>query len=78
MIWIGTKINEDYAWEISALHSYRSFNDGISFFELNINWDKYLADHTPRFDLMLVILNFKIFEFNIYYMWHRDDEEKSK
>lgn len=73
MIWWGTKINDNYGWELSALHMLREFSDGLTFFEFQCNWDKYLADHTPRFDVMLVILNFKVFEFNIYYLWHRDD-----
>jgi hypothetical protein len=74
-IWWGREINDDYAWEFSALHKYRPFSDGISFLEFNVNWDRYLADHTPRFGVMLVILNFKVFEFSIYYMYHRDNED---
>ena len=72
MIWIGHKINDDYAWEFSALHQFREKTDGISFCEFQINWDRFLADHTPQFTIMLVLLNYKIFEFNIYYIHHRD------
>jgi len=75
MIWVGSKINKDYAWEISALHFLRQLSDGVTFFEFKVNWDRYLDDHTPRFDLMLVILNYKLIEFSIYYMWHRDELE---
>jgi hypothetical protein len=75
MIWWGRKINENYGWELSALHLFRQFSDGITFFEFTINWDRYLGDHTPRFDIMLVVLNFKVIEFNIYYLWHRDHYE---
>lgn len=74
MIWIGNTINKDYAWEIAALHKLRQFSDGISFIEFNVNWDRYIADHTPRFDIMLVICNFTIVEFSIYYVWHRDKD----
>jgi len=74
MIWISKNLNDDYAWEISALHFYRSLEDGISFFECNVNWDRFLDDHTPRFDVMLVILNYKLLEFNIYYKWHRNED----
>ena len=72
MIWYGNDLNKTYAWEISGFHMFRTFKDGISFFEFNVNWDRYLSDHTPKLDIMLVILNYKIFEFNIYYKWHRD------
>ncbi len=71
MLWIGNKINNNYGWELSALHVLRSFEDGIEFFQFVINWDKYLADHTPAFQIILIIFNCKIFEFNIYYLWHR-------
>ena len=74
MIWYGKDINKDYAWEISALHKIRDFKDGISFIDFDINWDRYLADHTPAFNFSLEILNYKIFEFNIYYQRHRDLE----
>jgi len=75
MINWGRKINEDYAWEFSGLHKLREFSDGLSIFEFRCNWDRYLADHTPRLEISLVILNFMVFEFNIYYLWHQDDPE---
>jgi len=74
MIWIAKDLTKDYAWELSAFHVYRSFSDGISFFEFNVNWDRFLHDHSPKFDVMLVILNCKVFEFNIYYKWHRNED----
>lgn len=73
MFWIGNKINDDYGWELSGFHLIRQFSDGMSLFEFTANWDKYLSDHTPRFDIMFVILNFKVFEFSIYYLHHRDE-----
>jgi hypothetical protein len=73
MIWWGTRINDNYGWELSAFHMLREFSDGLTFFEFTCNWDRFLGDHSPRFDMMLVILNFKVFEFNIYYLWHRDE-----
>ena len=72
-IWIGNNITDNYAWEFSALHRLRETKDGISFFEFTVNWDRFIGDHSPKFDFMLVILNYTIFEFNIYYRWHRDN-----
>lgn len=66
-------INNDYAWELSLFSKYRDFSDGISFLETNISWDKYLSDHTPQFIFLIVLCNYKLIEFNIYYRWHRDD-----
>lgn len=73
MILWGNKINDNYAWEFCALHKLRDFSDGVTFFEKNIVWDKYLRDHKPSFEISLIILNFMIFEFNVYYIWHRDE-----
>jgi len=73
MFWMGNKINKNYAWELSGFHMIRQFSDGMSFFEFTTNWDKYLSDHTPRFDIMFIILNFKVLEFSIYYLHHRDE-----
>lgn len=73
MILLGSKLNEKYAWELSLFHQLRTFTDGISFFEFVVNFDKYIGDHTPRFNTMLVILNCTIFEFFIYNMYHLDE-----
>jgi hypothetical protein len=69
----GGKLSQDYGWEITILHKLRAFSDGLSLLELRINWDRYLADHTPRFELHLVLLNITIVELNIYYLHHRMD-----
>lgn len=67
------KINENYAWEISGFRKIRSFKDGITFFDLNINFDKYLCDHSPRFQIEFIIFNIILIDFSIYFIWHRDD-----
>jgi len=73
IIWWSGKINKDYGWEFCAGHFYRSLEDGLSVFDFQFIWDRYLADHSPRLQIMLVILNYKIFEFSIYYLHHRDN-----
>jgi len=65
-------INDDYAWELCGIYMLRQFSDGVDFLTLKLNWDRYLADHTPRFEIGLIILNCNIFEFTIYYRHHRD------
>ena len=71
MINIHRQINVNYGWELVLFHKVRNFSDGITFLESKINWDKYLGDHTPAFNVYLEILNFTILEFNIYYLYHR-------
>lgn len=62
----------DYAWELSLFKRWKSFEDGISFLEIWIDWGKAVYDHSPAFKVFLAILNFKIIDFAIYYKYHRD------
>lgn len=71
MIPFSHTINKFYGLEITFLHKLRELQDGITFIEYNINWDRYKADHSPRFEANLIILNWTIVEFNIYYLHHR-------
>lgn len=70
----GGTIGNDYAWELDFFYKLRDFKDGVTFFEFVLNWDKYMCDHNPRFEFSLMILNFKIWEFSIYNVWHVDNE----
>ena len=72
MIWIGKAINKNYGWELSALYNYRSFSDGIDFFEFRCDYNKFESDHNPSFNLKISILNFTLIEFNVYYLHHRE------
>jgi len=75
MITFGRKINNDYGWEIALLHKLRNFSDGVTFLETKINWDRYIGDHTPRFEFHLVLLNHTVIEINVYYLHHRENED---
>ena len=35
----------------------RDLSDGLKIFNLNINYDRYVSDHTPSFQIELTILN---------------------
>ena len=67
--------NTKYAWELNLFYKLREWKDGITFFELDCSLDKYIGDHTPRFDFHLILLNYTIVEFNIYNIYHQDDPE---
>jgi len=73
---IGGKIGSDYGWEVTAFHNVREASDGVLFFEGKINWDRYLADHSPRFELHLIVLNHTVVEINVFYLHHRDTGER--
>ena len=73
MISFSQKINDDYALDVAVLYKYREFSDGISFFDLEVNWDRYLSDHKPSFSIRLSVLNFMLIDFEIYYRYHRDE-----
>ena len=69
---ISGRISKDYGWEVTVFHKLRETSDGVVFFHGKINWDRYLADHSPRFEIHLVMFNYTIIEINIYYLHHRD------
>jgi len=76
MITFSRKVSNDYGWEIALLHKLRDFSDGVTFLETKINWDRYIGDHTPRFEFHLVLLNHTIIEVNVYYLHHRSKEDE--
>ncbi len=71
MIWLSHKINKSYGWELVLFNKNRKISDGLTIFNLNINWDRFLEDHSPKFIFELILFNIEIIEFNIYYLCHR-------
>ena len=71
----GIKLNKNYGFDWCLFTKIRSFNDGITWFNLICEYDKYLSDHKPSFQFHLCILNYTIIELEIYYLHHRDEEE---
>jgi len=72
---IGTKLSKNFAWELGFLYKLRDFSDGIDFFDLKINYDRFKGDHNPQFGVCLVIMNFLIFQFEIYNVNHVLEDE---
>jgi hypothetical protein len=70
----GGKINDNYGWELVLFGKFREFSDGVTFFHITTEWDRYLADHSPRFSMHFVLINFTVLEVSIYYLHHRDEE----
>jgi hypothetical protein len=70
---IGGKISREYGWEVTVFHKLRETSDGVIFFDGKINWDRYLADHSPRVEMHLVMFNYTIIEINVYYLHHRNE-----
>ena len=67
-----------YGWELSFLLKYRDFNEGITFSELLIEYDKYIDDHKPSFRVHLILFNYTIFEFDFYFAHHVKEEDLRK
>ena len=44
-------------WEVQLFAFVRSFKDGITFFRFNLNFDGYVSDHSPAFQIELTIFN---------------------
>lgn len=66
------KIGPDYGWELDLLRKYREWCDGFTLLSFVCEFDRYMCDHKPSFVTMLVLFNIKVFEFNIYNIWHVD------
>ncbi len=66
-------ITDNYAWEFQLFYKYRDFSEGVDFFDFDMTFDKYICDHNPKFEFGLKILNFIIFNFTIYNIWHTDN-----
>lgn len=69
MIW-SKKLSKNYALDISILRPIRSILDGLTGIEFEVNCDWFKADHCPKFNIILIICNFIIFEFEIYNVNH--------
>jgi len=72
---ISGKISDDYGWEVAVFHELQKFSYGVIFIDGGINWDRFLGDHSPRFQLYLRMFNYTVIEINIYYLHHRDEEK---
>jgi hypothetical protein len=73
MILFGKQLTNNYGLEIALFHHLRQFTDGLTIFNVNVNWDRYLSDHTPRFVCHIVVCNYTLIEINIYYLFHNND-----
>lgn len=70
MIYVGTKLSKNFAWEANFFYRIRNFKDGLSAFELSLTADWFKNDHNPQCGLCLIILNVMIVEFNIFNVNH--------
>jgi len=70
--WFWGKLPFNLNWELVVFHKLREWRDGVSFFELKINLDRYdpleyiKFKYHPRLDIHFVALNYTIFEFEVY------------
>jgi len=44
-------------WEMQLFANVRDLSDGLKIFNFNINYDRYVSEHTPSFQIELTILN---------------------
>lgn len=60
------KISKKYYFSLTLLHKVREFNDGITFIECETSLDLYKMEHNPKFQKRLIILNYTIFDLEVY------------
>jgi hypothetical protein len=70
--WLCGNLLFNFGWELLLFHKLREWHDGVSFLELIINFDRYnMLEYikfkdNPSFRIHLIVLNYTIFEFEIY------------
>jgi hypothetical protein len=70
-------LNKDYGWELTLFSKIGKYREHITFFNVDVEWGRnHTWDHSPNFMFDLNILNINLIEFNIYFIWHRDDDGK--
>ena len=47
----------NWNFEMQLFARIRSFKDGITLFNFNINYDNYISEHSPAFQIELIIFN---------------------
>jgi len=67
-----------YGCEVVFFKKIRKLSDGIIFFTLNINLDLFKADHNPKFNFIIIFLNFTIIEFNVFSTDHVISEKNKQ
>ena len=68
-------ISENYAIELDVFRMLRSFRDGLTAWQFEVDFSWYKGDHCPRFEVIWVLFNLKIFEFVICNIHHAEEDE---
>jgi hypothetical protein len=75
MFWCFS-LNKNYGLEFDIFRWLGGFHGSITIFDFNCDLCyQRKFDHCPKFQVLFVILNLKIFEFNIYNKHHIDGNE---
>ena len=51
------KLGKKYFWETQLFAVIRDFSDGLTIFNININWDRFESYHSPSFQIEFTIFN---------------------
>jgi len=70
MILFHGMATKKYGWEVVLFHKVRDFDDGVSFFDFKLNWDRFEAEHSPKVGIYIELLNFTILEISVVNVNH--------
>lgn len=62
------------AIDFCFFHKFRSYRDGLSLIEFNVESMWFKGDHNPQYIILLAILNFAIIDINWYNIHHTEGE----
>lgn len=63
-------LGKNYALDVAGFYLVRSFKDGLTFVELDVESSWYHDDHQPSFKIWLMVFNFIILDLTIYNTRH--------
>lgn len=70
MIGLSTRLGKNYAIDVAGFYRVRSLKDGISLVGFDVDFSWYKADHHPKFEVVLIVLNFMILDISVYNIHH--------
>lgn len=66
MINFCTKLSKTHWFALTLFHKVRDFSDGWTFVDFETTLDLYEWEHNPQFRIHLMLLNYTVFELEIY------------
>jgi hypothetical protein len=75
MTGFSIKLGKNYAMDLCVFYQYRSFKDGLTVINADVNFSWFKGDHNPQFFVRFALFNHTVFDFTIYNIHHFEESE---